>query len=171
MSYGGVDQDDGDLAVGEHLVVIVGCVGLGVQPTGEHDTGDLLLQEELDVVGLGDPALGLRTEHGGQPLLGERASDHLGEGREDRVLQLGQDQPDQPGALTAELRRALVAEHVQRGENGLPRGVGDAWLAVQHAADRGLADSYFLGNLSKSSRHKRKISAKNARRLRCCGYP
>ncbi|GFN07753.1 hypothetical protein Smic_63090 [Streptomyces microflavus] len=70
-----------------------------VQAAREDHAGDLLLEEELDVVGLRDPALGLGAEHRGEPLLGEGAADHLGEGREDRVLQLGQDEPDQPGPL------------------------------------------------------------------------
>ena len=96
---GRVDQDDGDLAVREHLVVVVRGVLLVVEAAREDHAGDLLLEEELDVVGLRDAALGLRAEHRGEPLLGERAADHLGEGREDRVLQLRQDQSDQPRPL------------------------------------------------------------------------
>ena len=50
--------------------------------------------------------------------LGQRAADDLGERREDRVLQLRQDEADQAGALTAQLGRAFVPEHVERGQDG-----------------------------------------------------
>ena len=85
--------------------MVVRRVGLGVQAAGEDDARDLLLEQQLDVVGLGDAARGLGAQHRREALLGERAADDLGEGREDRVLQLGQDQPDQPGALAAQLGR------------------------------------------------------------------
>ena len=55
-------------------------------------------------------------------VLRESAADRLGERREDRVLQFGQNEADEPGALAAQLGRALVAEHVEGGEHGLARG-------------------------------------------------
>ncbi len=72
----------------------------------------------------------------------------LGEGRENRVLQLGQDEPDQTGPVSPELGRPLVAEHVEGGEHGAPGGLTDAGPAVEHATDGGLADADLLGHLS-----------------------
>ncbi len=164
--YGRVDQHDRDVARGEPPVVLVRGVGLGVQAAGEHHPGHLLLEEQVHVVGLGDAALGLRAQHGGESELGQRAADDLGERREDRVLQLGQDQADEPGALAAQLCGPLVAEDVERGEHRLPGGLRNPGLAVEHPADRGLADSDLPGHLSKSSRHARKNSASFANGLR-----
>ena len=56
-------------------------------------------------------------------LRGERAPDHLGKCREDRVLELGQDQANEAGPVAAQLGRPLVAKHVQGGEDGLPGAI------------------------------------------------
>ena len=88
-----------------------------------------------------------------EALLRERAAHHLGEGREDRVLQLRQDEADEARPLAAELGRALVAQDVERGQDGLARGLGDAGLAVEHAADGRLAHADLLGHLGESSCH------------------
>ena len=101
-------------------VVVVRCVGLGVEPAGEDDARDAMREQELDVVGLGHATGGLRAQDRGEALLGERAADDLGEGREDRVLELGEDEADEAGALAAELGRALVAEDIERGQDRLP---------------------------------------------------
>ena len=116
-SIDGVDEHGRQVALGEALVVVVVGVALGVEPAGEDDPRDLLLEQQLDVVGLGDAAGGLGAQHRREALLRERSADHLGEGREDRVLQLGQHQPDEPGPLAAQLGRSLVAEHVERREH------------------------------------------------------
>ena len=92
-------------------------------PAGEHDPRHLLLDQQVDVLRLGDPARVRVHSTGVKPVLGERATDDVGEGREDRVLQLGQDEPDEPGPLAAQLRRPLVAEHVERGEHRLAGGL------------------------------------------------
>ena len=103
---------------------------------------------------------------GVKPLLREGAADDLGERREDRVLQLGQHQPDQPGPLAAQLGGALVAQHVQRGEHGCPGVLGDPGLAVEHPADRGLADPDLLRHLCQSPAcHARKCTPSNCIRL------
>jgi hypothetical protein len=124
------------------------------------------LQQEVHVVGLGDPALGLGAQHRRQALLGERTSDDLGERGEDRVLQLGQHKSDQPGPLASELGGPLVPEHVQSRHYGLPCCRGDTGFAVEDAADRRLADPDLLRDLGKSSRHARKNSANTASGLR-----
>ena len=99
--------------------MVVRRVRLGVEPAGEDDSRHLVLEQQLEVVGLGGAADGARAEHRREALLRERPGDHLGERGEDRVLQLRQDKPDEPCALSAQLRRALVAEDVQRGQHGL----------------------------------------------------
>ncbi|EOY51924.1 hypothetical protein SLI_7220 [Streptomyces lividans 1326] len=148
--------------------MVVRGVRLREQTAREHDPGDLLLQEEFDVVGLGDAALGLGAQHRCEALLGEGAADDLGERGEDRVLQLGQDQADQAGALAAQLGGPLVAQDVQRAQYGLPGRLGDPRFAVKYPADRGLADPNLLRHLSKSSRHRRKANANTASGLLQC---
>ena len=114
--------------------------------------GDLALEQHLDVLGLGHAARA-RAEHGVEAALRERAADDLGERREDRVLQLGHDEPDHARPPHAQVRRPLVADHVERGEHCRARRVGDARLAVEHAADGRLADPGLLGYVCKISRH------------------
>ena len=137
---GALTSTVGRSQLGEPRVVVVRGVLLGVLAADEHDAGDLLLQQELDVVGLGDAAGRLRAQHRRVAVLREPAADDLAERREDRVLQLGQEEADEAGALAAQLGRALVAEHVQRRQHGLAGGLGDPRLLVQHAADGRFAD-------------------------------
>ena len=73
--------------------------------------------------------------------------------REDRVLQLGHDQADQAGAALAQPRGAFVAEHVERGEDGLPGVRGDAGAVVEHPGHRGLADLRLPGDVSEPGTH------------------
>ena len=73
--------------------------------------------------------------------------------REDRVLELGQHEADEARPLAAELRRPLVAQDVERGEDRLTRGVRDAGLAVEHAAHRRLADADLARHLGEPSCH------------------
>lgn len=165
---GGVDQDHRDVALGELVVVVVRGVGLREQASGEDDSGHLLLEQEVDVVRLGDAALGLGAQDRRQPLLRERAADHLRERGEDGVLQFRQHEADQARALAPQLGGPLVSEHIERGEDGLPCRLGDTGLSVEDTADRRLADSHLLGHLSKSSRHERKSIANFASELRRC---
>ena len=146
-----VDQHGRQPPLGEPRVVLVRRVLLGVQAAGEHDARHLLLEQQVDVVGLGDAAGGLGAQHRREALLGERPADDLGERREDRVLELGQHEPDEPGPFAAQLGRALVAEHVERGEHRLARRLGDAGLAVEDAADRRLADADLARHLCEPS--------------------
>ena len=88
-----------------------------------------------------------------KPCWASAPDDDLGEGREDRVLELRQDEADEAGALAAELRRPLVAEDVERGQDRLARRLGDAGLPVQDAADRRLADADLAGDIRQSFRH------------------
>ena len=141
----------GQAALGEPAVVAVRRVGLGVEPAGEDHARDLLLEQEVDVVRLGHAADGLGAQDRREALLGEGARDDLGEGREDRVLELGQDEADEARALAAQLRRALVAQDVERGQDRLAGRLGDAGLLVEDAADRGLADADLAGDIRESS--------------------
>ena len=114
-----VDQDRRKPACGEPRVVVVARGFLRVEAACEHHAGNLLLEEQVDVVRLRDPAGGLRAQDRREALLGKCTADDLREGREDRVLELRQDEPDEPGALAAQLRRPLVAKHVERGQDRL----------------------------------------------------
>ncbi len=92
---GGVHEHDGQAQLQEACVVLVRRVGLGVLAAGEDHAGNLPLEEHVDVLRLGQGARP-RAEHRGEPALGERAADDLGQGREDRVLQLRHDEPHHP---------------------------------------------------------------------------
>ena len=109
------------MPLGEPCVVAVGRVRLGVQAAGEDDARDLVLEQQLDVVGLGQAACGLGAQHRRVALLRERGADHLGEGREDGVAELGQDEAHEAAAFPAQLGGSLVAEDVERGQDS-PRG-------------------------------------------------
>jgi hypothetical protein len=153
----GVHQHHRQPQLQQPQIVLVRGVRLGVMAPGEHDSGDLLLQQHLHVVRLGQAAGRARTEHRGEPALRQRAADHLGQRREDRVLQLRQHQADQPGTFTAQLRRPLVSQHVQRGKDGRARPLGHAGFTVEHPADRGLTDPGLLRHFRKPSRHAARI--------------
>ena len=75
-----------------------------------------------------------------KPCWARAPDDDLGERREDRVLELGQDEADEPGAFAAQLGRSLVAQDVERGQDRLARRFGDAGLLVEDAADGRLTD-------------------------------
>ena len=94
-----------------------------------------------------------RAQDGGEAALGETAADHLGERREDRVLQLGQHQADQPGPVTAQLGGAFVAQDVEGGQHRLPGRGRHSGLAVEDAADRRLAHPDLARYFRQSSRH------------------
>ncbi len=161
---GGVHEHDRQAKLQQPLVVLVRRVGLGVLPAGKDHSRHLPLEQHLDVLGLGH-APGPRAEHGVEAALRERAGDDLGERREDRVLELGHDQPDHARATNAEVRRPLVADHVERSQHRSSRRVGDAGLAVQDTADRRLADPGLLRDVCKLPSHPailRQISAKFA---------
>ena len=118
---GGVDQDRGQAAFGEPGVVRVRRIGLRVQAAGEDDTRHLLLEQQIDIVRLGHAPDRLGAQHRREPLLREGAADDLGEGREDRVLELWQDEPDKAGAFAAKLGRA-VRSRGRRARSGPPGG-------------------------------------------------
>ena len=59
----GVDQHRRQVALGQPRVVLVVGILLGVEPAGEDDARDLLLEQQLDVVRLADAARGLRAQH------------------------------------------------------------------------------------------------------------
>ena len=88
----------------------------------------MLVEQHVDVVGLGEAARGAGAQHRGEATLGQRAADDLGQRGEDGVLQLGQHEADKPGTLPAQLAGPLVAEHVERGEHRFPGAVGHTWL-------------------------------------------
>ena len=58
-----VDEHDGQVALGQPGVVPVGSVLLGVHAPGEHDARHLLVEEQVDVGRLGEPADGAGAQH------------------------------------------------------------------------------------------------------------
>ncbi len=148
-----VDEDGRQLAGGQPAVMVVRRVGLGIEPSGEHDARDLLLEEQVDVVGFGDSAGCLGAQHGRESLLRERTAHDLGERRKDGVLELREDEAHEAGALAAELRRPLVAQDVEGREDPLARCIRDAGLLVQDATDGRLGHANLLRHVRKSSRH------------------
>src|SRR6185295_8433272 len=118
---------------------------LRIQASGEDHARDLLLDQKLDVFRLGHATLGLGAQDRGETTLGQPDAHDFGECRKDRVLQFGENEPDQPSPLSAELRWSLVAQHIEGGEHSLTGWLGDARLAVEHPADRGFADADLAG--------------------------
>jgi hypothetical protein len=110
-----------------------------VQAGDEDDAGDLAVEQHLDVLVLGHAAGGLRTQDRGVPLLSQGGLDDLSERREDRVVQLRHHQADQAGAAFAQLGRPLVTQHVQRGQHRLAGLGGHAWTVVEDPRDGRLA--------------------------------
>ena len=80
--------------------MLVWRVGLRVLAAGEDHPRDLALEQHLDVLGLRHAARA-GAEHGVEAPLCQRAGNHFGEGWEDRVLQLRDDQTDHPRATHA----------------------------------------------------------------------
>ena len=62
--------------------------------------------------------------------------------------------PDQALAALAQPDRALVAQYVERGEDGLAGGRGDARLPVQDAADSRFADPRLGCDVGKPCGHR-----------------
>ena len=135
-----VDQHDRQAALAQPLVAGRVGGGVGVLAAEEDDPGDPAVEQHLHVVVLVHPARGLRAQHRGEALGGQRGLDDLRERREDRVDQLGHHQADEQRRLRLQPGGPVVAEHVDRGEHRLPGRVGHPRPVVEHPADRGLAD-------------------------------
>ncbi|MDH6610507.1 hypothetical protein M2164_006142 [Streptomyces sp. SAI-208] len=106
-----------------------------MQSGDEDDARHAPVDEHLRQLVLRGAARGLGGEDRGVALPGQRLADHLGQGREYRVLQLRGDQAHQALAALPQPHRALVAQHVERGQHGLAGGGGDTRLPVEDAAD------------------------------------
>lgn len=111
------------------------------------------VDEHLRELVLGGAAGGLRGEDRGVALAGQGLADDLGERREYGVLQLRRDQADQSGGALAQPHGPLVAEDVERGKHGLAGGSGHPRLAVEHPADRRLADPRLRCDVGQSRGH------------------
>ena len=146
-------QDGRELARGEPPVMVVGRIGLRVQSAGKDHAGDLLLEEQVDIVRLGHAAGRLGAQHRRVALLREGAADDIGKRREDRVLEFRQDEPDQPGAFAPKLRRSLVAQDVEGRQDPLAGSLRDTGLLVEDAAHRRLGDANLLRHIRESSCH------------------
>ena len=159
-----VDQHDRQAELQEARVVLVRRVGLGVLAAGEDHPGHLPLEEHLHVLRL-RRAAGPGAQDRVEPALRKRPADDLRERREDRVLELGQHEPDHARPPHPQMRGPLVADHVESREDGGAGGVGDPRLAVEHAAHRRLADAGLLGYVCKISRHAAKLHDKSVQVL------
>ena len=148
----GVDEDDRQAQLQQPRVVVVRRVGFRVLSAREDHPRHLPLEQHLDVLGLRHAARA-GAEDRVEPALRKRAGDDLGERREDRVLQLGDDQADHPRPAHPKMRGPLVADHVERSQHGGTGRVGNAGLAVQDATDRRLADPGLLRDVCKPPRH------------------
>jgi hypothetical protein len=95
--------------------------------------------------------------------------DDLGERREDRVGQVGDDQPDEPGARLPEAYGTLVTGGVEHLDDGLPGRRRDSRLAVEDPADRGLTHSGLGGDVRQARAHAlESIVAARARTVTGC---
>lgn len=115
---------------------------------------DPAVDQHLGQLVLGGSARGLGREHGGVALARQGLPDHLRESREYRVLQLGGYEAHQALAALPQTHRALVAQYVERGQDGLPRGRGDARLPVQDATDGRLTDPRLGCDVGKPCGHR-----------------
>ena len=151
--HAGVDHHHRHPPVQQLPVVPVLGVGEGVRTAGEDHPGHLVVQQHLDVVTFGHAADRAGAQGGSETALRQRRGHHLGQRREDRVLQLGQHQADQPAAFAAQLGGTLVAQHVQGREHGRAGRLGHAAAAVEHPADGRLADAGLLRHLGETFGH------------------
>ena len=119
-----VHEDDRQPQLEQARVVLVRRIGLGVLTSREDHPRDLPLEQHLDVLGLRH-APRPRAQHRVEAALRQRPGHDLSECGEDRVLQLRDDQADHAGLPPAQVRRPLVADHVQRRQDGGSRCVGD----------------------------------------------
>ena len=134
-----VDEGDRQPALTQPGVALGRGAGVGVLAGDVDDPGDPAAEEHLDVVVLVDAALGLRAQHRGEAAVRERDLDGLGEGGEDRVGQLGDDETDERDRRRAQPGRAVVAQDVDRGEDGLTGALGDPRPLVEDPRDGRLA--------------------------------
>lgn len=148
-----VDEDERDALAAQLLIALHIGGGVRVQPGDEDDAGHPAVHQHLGQLVLRGAAGCLGREDGRIALAGQRLPDDLGEGREDRVLQLRGDQPDQPGAALPQPHRALVAQHIEGGEHGLAGGGGDTGLPVENPADGGLADTRLCCDIGEPGGH------------------
>lgn len=141
-----VHQDDRQPALDERGIALVVGRAVGVQARHEDDPRDAAVEEQLDVLVLGDAPWRLGAQHRREAALSEERLHDLGERREDRVLELRHDQPDQ-SRPAAQPQRTLVAQHVQSREHRLTGGRRDAGPVVEHPRHGRLADARMLGDV------------------------
>ena len=101
----GVDDHHRHAPGAQHPEVVVRGGDLGAVTAREHHPRCVLVEQHVDVVGLGETALGAGAEHRGEAALGQRPADDLGQRGENGVLQFGQHEADKPGTLA---RRSLL---------------------------------------------------------------
>ncbi len=85
---GRVEQHHRQSTFAQALVVLMCGVGLTVLAAGEDDAGHMLVEQHVDVVGLGQAAGRSGAQHGRESTLSQGTADDLSHRRKDRVLQL-----------------------------------------------------------------------------------
>ena len=86
-------------------------------------------------------------DHGEVSRTAERRGDVLHEGREHRILELAADQADDVATRRLWFGDVAVAEVLECGNDASARRFGDTLAAVEHPADRRLADAAERGDL------------------------
>ncbi len=153
LRHQAVDQDDRQAEVDQAEVPVGMAAGDGVVARDEDDPRDGVLQEDLDVVVLVHPAERLAAQHRRVAVPAQVRLHQVGEPREERVLQLGHHETDQPDRPRPQAVRAVVAEHVDGGQHLPTRVLVDAGLLVEDATDRAHADASALRDLRQPDCH------------------
>ena len=128
-------------------------VPLCVIAADEDHPRHVLLQEQIDILRFRNPTSRLSAQDRCEPLLGQRTPNHLGEGREDRVLQFWEHEAHQPGPLATELARSLVPQDVECRQHCLFGALGNPGSVVEYPRHRCLAHTDLAGYVGKSSCH------------------
>ena len=138
-----------------------------MQARDEDDARHTTVEQHLHVLVLVHSTGHLGAEHRRVTALGQGALDHLGEGGEDRVGELGRDESHETSALGPQPARAVVTEHVERGEHRQPGRLGHPRFAVQHPRDRGLGHAGVGPDVAQSClRHSHVVTARDGWRRR-----
>jgi hypothetical protein len=95
----------------------------------------------------------LAAEDLGVAVVGEDALGHLGDQREDRVVELGDHQADDPPAPGTQLDGALVTEQVHGQEDRFAGARRHPGTLVEDATHRRAAHAGTLGQLGEGHRH------------------
>ena len=132
---------------------------VGVVAADEHRAGDAALHQHLHVLVLLHAAGRLGAQHRRPAGLREGGLDHLGHVREDRVVELGHQQADEPGRAPPAPGGTLVPQLVERRQHGGAHRLRDGGAPAHHPAHGGCADTCPGRDVTQSHDHVLKPSA------------